>query len=181
MRPAAVGWLAIGALLAAGCSRWEAPPPRAASKPRAEAAAVVQSPLPAVAATDEPADVVQLAALMREEEDPDVRREAVFDLADAGTETDTALVGQALADPDPGVRRAAVEALNDDDSDEAVSYLALSLNDADPRVRLDATEALGDIGTPEARAALQQAALDVDPQVRAAAVEMLAEPELKAR
>jgi HEAT repeat protein len=161
-------WLvAMSSLLAAGCTQWDAPPPRAAVEPRAESAVARTGETRGAQGLDaeEAVPIATLAALLRDEDDPDARREAVFQ----------------LADPDPEVRRAAVEALTGSDADAAVSYLALALNDPDPGVRLDATEALGSIGSANARAALQQAALDMDPQVRAAAERMLAEPERKAR
>lgn len=107
---------------------------------------------------------------------PAARGEAVFAIADAGTDADAAVVGGALADPDPLVRRSAVVALTGYDGDVPASLLALALNDPDPRIRLDAVEALGQNGGQAARLALRQALGDPDERVREAALEMLREP-----
>jgi HEAT repeat protein len=189
----------MAAMLLAGCSDTEPPPPAsapAAMRMPAEMRTPAEMGVPtethksatgaAVTRAAESGDemeppVADLAAVIRQSDDPSSRREAVYAIADAGSDADLGFVGQALADPDAKVRRAAVEALAADSSEAAPGYLALALNDPDPRVRLDATEALGNFRTPEARLALLQAANDEDAEVRAMAEEMLAEPERERR
>jgi hypothetical protein len=189
----------MAALLLAGCSDTEPPPPASAPAVKhdlAESRAPAETRVPAAMhasatgaavtrnvetenETEPP--MAELAAVIRQSDDPSSRREAVYAIADAGTDADVGFVGQALADPDVKVRRAAVEALATDGTETAPGYLALALNDRDPRVRMDATEALGNFSTPEARLALLQAANDEDPEVRAMAEEMLAESEPRRR
>jgi HEAT repeat protein len=175
--------LMIAVLLLSGCFQAEAPRPAAppaggleTREPQAQVRARAE-----VAEEEIPPAVTVLAATLRENADPGARRDAVYEIADAGIEGDTGFVGQALADPDLVVRHAAIEALTGFDAETAVSYLALALNDDDPRIRQDATEALGHIGSASARQALQQAAIDMDPNVREAAAQMLDEPERASR
>lgn len=182
MRKVGVAGLIIGMLLVSGCFQAEAPRP--AARPANDAAndsRTQQQAVMRVEADDEPPAVPALAAILRERSDPASRREAVYAIADIGSQADSGFVGEALVDPDHRVRRAAVVALTGFGAEASVCYLALALNDPDPRVRMDAVEALGNVGSLEARLALQQGAIDPDPRVRAAAEQMLEEPERRQR
>ena len=121
--------------------------------------------------------VAELTAQAQASPDPALRREAVYAIADVGSDADVGAIGGALNDPDPGVRRAAVVALTGFDGEVPASYLVAALGDTDPRVRLDAVEALADIDGPTARQGLRQALADPDPRVSEAARELLEETE----
>ena len=161
-----------GLSLTSGCFQQEAPrlaAPAPAPTSRQQAETVSPSALPASK---------ELAAALQDSPDPEDRRDAIYEIADAeGNEVESAaLIGAALYDPEPDVRLSAVEALTGLRSDSAADWLSIALGDPDARVRRTAVEALGEIGGPNARFLLQQALGDVDPAVREAAQEMLAEP-----
>lgn len=165
--------LILAAVLMPGCFQAQAPRP---AVPAAGAPGIVSLAVQDPAEFDRYQTIAGLALLARESENPLVRSEAIYAIADSGEDADAAIVGGALTDPDPGVRRAAVVALTGYDGEVPASLLAIALNDADPRVRLDAVEALAEIGGPTARLALRQALSDPDQRVRSAAIEMLQEP-----
>jgi HEAT repeat protein len=109
---------------------------------------------------------------------PEVRREVLYLIADAGEVEDAALIGQSLYDPDSRVRKAAVEALTGIGGQSAADWMLVALGDPDPRIRRTAVEALGEIGGDTAKFLLQQSLLDVDDSVREAAQQMLSEQGL---
>jgi HEAT repeats len=121
--------------------------------------------------------VSELSETLRHEEDPRVRREAVYLMADAVEAEDAAVIGEALSDPDPEVRVAAIEALTGFEGTASADWLSIGVGDPDPRVRRTAVEALGEIGGESARLLLEQARGDADPDVREAAAQMLSEPQ----
>ena len=171
MRHAGRAAFLAGLSLASGCFQEEAPrlaAPTPAPASRQQAATV---PPPATHGTKE------LAAALQDAPDPDDRRDAIYEIADAeGDEMESAaLIGAALYDPEPDVRLSAVEALTGLRSESAADWLSVALGDPDARVRRTAVEALGEIGGPNSKFLLQQALGDVDPAVREAAQEMLDE------
>ncbi len=167
-------WPLAAVLLASGCFQAEAPRPVSTPAAAVEAAAPVR-PAPLPTEVREPS-VPELAAVLQGNPDPALRREAIYEIADAGNAADTGFIAEALNDPDPEVRHAAVVSLVSTRGETSAAWLALALNDPDPRIRLDAAEGLGEVGGPTARTALQQALLDPDPAVREVAAEMLDEP-----
>ena len=108
---------------------------------------------------------------MLDSPDPEDRRDAIYEIADAGGDEmeSAALIGPALYDPEPDVRLSAVEALTGLRSESSADWLSIALGDPDPRVRRTAVEALGEIGGRTARFLLQQALGDADAGVREAA------------
>lgn len=184
-----IGLALVGtAILASGCVQGDAPragtPATAAPEAQrsTEAAGVRVELKPATvgeADASPPAPVI--AETLREDPDPEQRREAVYALADADPANGAAVIGEALYDPDARVREAAVQAMTGIDDGTAADWLSLGLGDPEPRVRRAAVEALGQIGGETAAFLLRQAEQDVDPGVRAAAREMLEEPEHKWR
>lgn len=174
MKPRGKSDLLIAVLLLSGCFQAEAPRIAAlAAVPRSAQAAA-----PALR-SDERVEK-NLATTLQDAPDPEDRRDAIYEIADAeGDEMGSAaLIGAALYDPEPEVRLSAVQALTGLRNESAADWLAIALGDPDARVRRTAAEALGEIGGPNARFLLQQALGDVDPAVREAAQEMLAEPGL---
>ena len=162
--------LVIVAALLPGCfqeksPRLEAPPMLQATATRA----VEQAPARAV-------PVSRVAAVLLADEDPEIRRETVFQLADQGDAAGAAVIGQALTDPDPEVREAAIEALTGIRDETSADWLAIALGDPEPRLRRMTAEALGEIDGYSARLLLQQALSDSDESVRETAARMLAEP-----
>jgi HEAT repeat protein len=169
--------LAMTMALAAGCFQEEAPrldaPPTIAARPTDPRVGNE----PAFPVNEEiVASVPKLAQMLQDERDPDVRRQLVYAIADAGERDDAAIIGQALTDPDSGVREAAIEALTGFGGESSADWLSLGLGDPDPGIRRTAVEALGEIGGDTAQFLLQQALADVDPDVREAAQQMLDEP-----
>ena len=172
MKPTGKPELLISVLLLSGCFQAEAPrvaAPTAAPRSAQAAATPLRS--------DEGVEK-DLATTLQDAADPEDRRDAIFEIADAeGDEMESAaLIGAALYDPEPDVRLSAVQALTGLHNESAADWLAIALGDPDARVRRTAAEALGEIGGPNARFLLQQALGDVDPAVREAAQEMLDEP-----
>ena len=179
-----IGPALIGtAILASGCVQGDAP--RAGTpatggleaQGSAEAARIAVAPNPAPAREADalpPAPVI--AETLRENPDPEQRREAVYALADADAANAAAVIGEALYDPDARVREAAVEAMTGIDDRTAADWLSLGLGDPEPRVRRAAVEALGQVGGDTARFLLEQALGDADASVREAARQMLEEP-----
>jgi HEAT repeat protein len=175
--------LLISVLLVSGCFQEVAPRHESPAVATAETAAqrdMARRSLekPAQEAT---AAVPQLAMLLNEATDPEVRREAVYLIADAGELDDAAVIGQSLYDPDSQVRMAAVEALTGIGGQSSADWMSIALGDPDPRIRRTAVEALGEIGGDTAKFLLPQALQDIDPRVREAAEQMLAEPALAVR
>lgn len=164
MSPVAVVALA----LLAGCFQAEAPPPAAA---RSDLQGVQR-----LADRPDGQTVPKLAAIARDDGDPAVRQEALYAIADIGTDADAPVIAQSLRDPDSSVRIAAIDVLSTMDGEAPAALLIEALNDPDPAIRLRAVDALGDIEGPMASAALQQALGDADAGVRAAAGELLEEP-----
>ena len=177
MRHAGYAALLAGVSLAPGCFQEEAPrrdaPAGAAPQTGVEIAVARSSSAPL--AESEPS-VPEMTEALREAQDPRVRREAVYTLADAVAAEDAAPIGEALTDPDVEVRLAAIQAMTGFDGTMSADWLATGLGDPDPRVRRTAVEALGEIGGESARVLLLQARGDVDPSVREAAEQMLSEP-----
>ncbi len=164
--------LAVVTVLGSGCFQAEAPRPTSDAGAAAPASAQVGASL----RDDTDPTVPELAIRVRDAASAEVRSDALYAIADAGSDADAAIIGGALGDAEPGVRRDAIVSLTGYDGDVPASLLATALNDADARVRLDAVEALGEIGGATARQALRQALNDPDQRVREAAAEMLAEP-----
>ena len=172
------------AILASGCVQGDAPragtpttgvaePPRSGE---AQRLATASGPAP-IRETDASPPAPVIAETLREDPDPEQRREAVYALADADAKNSAATLGEALYDPDARVREAAIEAMTGIDDGKAADWLSLGLGDPEPRVRRAAVEALGQIGGDTAHFLLEQALGDVDAGVREAAAQMLAEPE----
>lgn len=177
MRPR-IDVLLIAALVPlAGCFQAQAPP-SAAMPPPGIAAIEPDSPEERVLLLgDQPdeATMSTLTTIVRDGTDPALRREAVYVIADIGSEADAATIAGALQDPDEGVRLAAVDVLSTMYGETPAAMLAGALNDGSPKVRLRAVEAFGDIGGPTASLALQQALTDPDARIRNAAAELLDE------
>jgi hypothetical protein len=110
-----------------------------------------------------------LVALLRDDPDPAVRREAALALTDAGDEIiEPAFVG-ALQDPDPEVRRIAVEALRRHPSPDLARRLTAGLTTSSvPSV----SEVLAAMG-PMAHDALAAAVAEGPPERACAAAELL--------
>ncbi len=172
MKPTGKSTLLVTMLLLSGCFQQEAPRV-AVPAPVADSAKQAASAAPPGKRADP-----DLAARLQNAADPEDRRDAIYEIADAeGNEVESAaLIGAALYDPEPEVRMSAVQALTGLRDESAADWLAIALGDPDARVRRTAVEALGEIGGPNARFLLQQALGDVDPAVREAAQEMLGEP-----
>jgi HEAT repeat protein len=171
MKPTGKSDLLISVLLLSGCFQAEAP--RVAALTAAPRTA--QAAAPALR-SDERVEK-DLATTLQDAADPKGRSDAIYEIADAEGEMESAaLIGAALYDPEPDVRLSAVQALTGLRNESAADWLAIALGDPDARVRKTAVEALGEIGGPNARFLLQQALVDVDPAVREVAREMLDEP-----
>jgi HEAT repeat protein len=183
MRPAGTSALLLAAFLMSGCFQQEAPrqdtSPAAMAESAAQRAMTLRSP--AEPPQGAPETVAQLESLLNEATDPDVRREAVYMIADAGEPDAAAIIGQSLYDPDSQVRIAAVEVLTGMGGESSADWMLIALGDPDPRVRRAAVEALGEIGGYTARSLLQQSVVDADESVRNVAQQMLAEPEFAER
>lgn len=169
--------LVMAMALLSGCFQEEAPRQEA---PAAIAAWSVEPQLgtepAAVVEKEDRASVAELVAMLGDTSDLEVRREAIYAIADAGETVDAAIIGEALYDPDAIVRLSAIEALTGVRSETSADWLSIALGDPDPLIRQTAVEALGAIGGDTARFLLQQALADVDPHVREAAQQMLDEP-----
>jgi HEAT repeat protein len=175
------GWVAFlaGLSVVSGCSQEETPrhvtlkvAPAKLVAQRVPAQTIVEKP-----AQEVPATVPQLEELLYEAPDPEIRREAVYLVADAGEAEDAALVGQALYDPDSRVRESAIEALTGIGGESSADWMLVALGDPDPHIRRTAVEALGEIGGDTAEILLRQSLLDADEGVREAAQQMLDEPK----
>ena len=113
MRHAGCAAVLAGLSVVSGCSQEEAP--RHATLKAAPVTVVAQR-IPAQHPVEKPveelpASVPPLETLLVAAPDPEIRREAVYLVADAGEVEDAALIGQALYDPDSRVRESAIEAL----------------------------------------------------------------------
>jgi HEAT repeat protein len=177
MKPIGKLELLIAVLLVSGCFQEEAPRHEATAAVAATAAVSRAGMRPAIEiAEDDTASVPELVAMLEDSVDPEVRREAIYAIADEADTVDAAIIGNALYDPDAIVRLSAVEALTGVRSETSADWLSIALGDPDPLIRQTAVEALGEIGGDTARFLLQQALADVDPGVREAAQQMLEEP-----
>jgi HEAT repeat protein len=177
VKPIGKSELLISVLLLSGCfqeeaSRHEAPAAAASSSVAVRAGTQFANQM----SEEEAASVPELATMLGSSPDPEVRREAIYAIADAGEPDDTAIIGQSMTDPDSRVRKAAIEALTGIGGKSSADWLSLGLGDPDPRIRQSAVEALGVVGGDTARFLLQQALADVDQDVRAAAQQILDEP-----
>jgi HEAT repeat protein len=172
MKPTRKSELLIAVLLLSGCFQEEAP------RPAVPTAAARSAQAAATALQSEERMEKDLATTLQDAADPEDRRDAIYEIADAeGNEMESAaLIGAALYDLEPAVRLSAVQALTGLRNESAADWLVIALGDPEARVRRTAVEALGEIGGPNARFLLQQALGDVDPAVREAAEEMLGEP-----
>ncbi len=172
MRYAGCAALLTGLSLASGCFQQEAPrlaAPAPAPTSRQQAATVSPSAMPASK---------ELAAALQDSPDPEDRRDAIYEIADAeGNEVESAaLIGAALYDPEPGgapVRGRGVDRPAQRVRRRLAVDCARRSGCASPQ---DGGRSAGEIGGPNSRFLLQQALGDVDPAVREAAQEMLAEP-----
>ena len=169
--------------LASGCVQGDAPAAGSHSarvtqvKPLAVAGRAAHAPQPAPKhGTESPPPAPVIEQMLRDDPDPELRREAVYALADAGPANSAAVIGEALYDADARVRVAAIEAMTGIEDGTAADWLSLGLGDPEPRVRRAAVEALGQVGGETARFLLEQALGDADSSVRAAARQMLEEP-----
>jgi HEAT repeat protein len=177
MTPIGKSGLLVPVVLVSGCFQTESPrheTPAAVPVVSAAQRATVK-PTSAESDKEAPATVPQLE-MLHESTDPDVRRELLYLIADAGEAEDAAVIGQSLYDPDSRVRKAAVEALTGIGGQSSADWMLVALGDPDPRIRRTAVEALGEIGGDTAKSLLQQSLLDADESVREAAQQMLAEP-----
>ena len=183
MRQAGCAAFLAGLSLVLGCVREDAP--RQAMPDAVQATSValrVKVPRPIEKPVeDAQATIPRLETLLVEAPDPEIRREAVYLIADAGEVEDAAFVGQALYDPDSRVRESAIEALTGIGGQSSADWMLVALGDPDPRIRRTAVEALGEIGGDTAKNLLQQSLLDADESVRNAAEQMLAEPRFAER
>jgi len=172
--------LAMLMVLLSGCFQEESPRQEAPVAVAARPADPHLGTEPAIEMDEvDAASVPELAALLNSSADPEVRREAIYAIADAGETEDAAIIGQSLTDPDSGVRKAAIEALTGIGAASSADWLSLGLGDPDPRIRQATVEALGVIGGDTASFLLQQALSDVDEDVRTAAQQALDEPRSK--
>lgn len=109
----------------------------------------------------------ELAAVYRQEDDPQIRAELVRTLSAYHAEAATSVLRTALNDSVADVRIAACKAWGTRRDEEAVALLSRTLgSDGDIDVRLAAAEALGETGQREATAALGQALEDRDPAMQ---------------
>ena len=113
MRHAGCAAVLAGLSVVSGCSQEEAP--RHATLKAAPVTVVAQrisAQHPIEKPVEElPASVPPLETLLVAAPDPEIRREVVYLVADAGEVEDAAVIGQALYDPDSRVRESAIEAL----------------------------------------------------------------------
>jgi HEAT repeat protein len=168
----------IAAVLSlAGCFQAQAPPPATPPPPGTAARDADDPVLQVMRLGEKPGEATMstLTTIVRSDTDPAVRQEAVYVMADIGSEADAATIAEALRDPDEGVRIAAVEVLSTMDGETPKALLAGALQDSSPQVRLRAVDAFGDIDGPAATLALQQALADPDAGIREAAAELIEE------
>lgn len=111
-----------------------------------------------------------------EDNDPEVREEAVDNLGESEDERAVAhLTEVLLKDRDVDVREVAAEALGEIGDARAISALIQALRDKDPGVRESAVDALAEIGGDRVIDPLMGALQDEDGDVREAAVDALEE------
>ena len=132
----------------------------------------------AVAALNELAPEMALAALLDAVDDPDLntRKAAVEALGSLGNpEAFGPLLEIALTDDDGELRRQAIDVLDTLSADRTRDGLIAALGDADPRIRRAAAEAFGYLGLSGVGVvkALLAAVADPDPLVRGAALTAL--------
>jgi hypothetical protein len=113
----------------------------------------------------------QLAAEIRNENDPLIRLEIIRALGRYPGDAADAILKAAMSDPDAQVRVTACEAWGRRGDAQAVALLAESLrSDVDADVRLAAAKALGETRNPAAVAPLGEALNDSDPAMQYRAV-----------
>jgi hypothetical protein len=105
--------------------------------------------------------------------DPELRADALIELADGDDGAALGWLGMALGDAERDVREAAIIALTEIGGDAAANVLATALRDPEPRIREGAVDALGEIGGATAIGLVRQALSDEVDYVREAAAEML--------
>ncbi len=108
-----------------------------------------QSAAEALANHGDPSVVPHLATVARQDENPWVRRAAVYALGCLKHKEAAVPISECLADKAVVVRRSAAYALGALRAETGLGHLRLSLTDADPQVRRNAAWALGRIGRPE--------------------------------
>lgn len=104
-----------------------------------------------------------------------VREEAVYCLAEIGSEGARWFLDRSLLDSEPRIREAALDGLSNLNDEDAAWSLAFVLADEDPELRIEAVYALGEIGGETARTILERALSDEDERVVEAANEALEE------
>ncbi len=95
-----------------------------------------------IAEVDDTAAVPELATMLSDSADPNVRRETIYTIADQGEAEDAAIIGQALYDSDSAVRLAAIEALTGIGGDTPSFLLEQALVDVNQGVREAAQDML---------------------------------------
>ena len=113
-----------------------------------------------------PEAVPALLEAAREDEDTNVRINAIGTLSAIHGESMETLLIEFLDDDDAQVRAAALRGLYDNPSADAAPKIARLLRDEDVMTRRSAADVLGNMGSPDALPMLQQAATDEDPDVR---------------
>jgi len=110
--------------------------------------------------------------------DPDVREEAVMDMADEYSEASLEHLGSVLTDDThTDVREAAAEAIGEMESEKGIGILAKGLRDSHADVREAVVDALGEIGGRKVLSLLKSALKDANEDVREAAADLLEEFE----
>ncbi len=110
--------------------------------------------------------------------DPDVREEAISDMADEYEEAALVYLEMALIhDGNSDVRSAAAEEIGDLESVLGIEILAKGLGDPDEDVREAVVDALGDIGGSSALPVLRRALKDRNEDIREAAADLIEEIE----
>jgi hypothetical protein len=130
----------------------------------------------AVKRLGERADHEAFTRLLRvlEDDDADVRRDALTALAQYGRTAIDPVKRLLEAEKVADVRVAALQLLGQIGREDAAPFLLGVLGDPDPRVRIAAVEALGHAGEPTATEALLEGIRDKEPAVRMAALRTLA-------
>jgi len=125
-------------------------------------------------ASEQEAYAAELAAQIKQEEDPLIREEIIRTLSAFPTTTSQAVMMAALKDFDAGVRIVAIKELSGSgDSEVATQLAAMVQSDADIDVRLAATDALAKFKGPTIMPALALALDDTDPALQHRAIQSL--------
>ena len=119
---------------------------------------------------------IESIATALEDEDPEVREEAVDRLGESEDDLALARLTEVLLkDKDSDVRESAAEALGEIGDTRATGALIQALRDSDPGVRESAVDALSQIGGDRVIEPLMRVLEDEDEDVREAAVDALEE------